>query len=93
MICQKKTWMVCPCYVCQWKTHPPFVAPAPYNSLISPNEMPSAHTLDTSENIHLTISQNNSGLAKDMVIGGNLATLKNAQKQPQNKGRLHGFSC
>ena len=63
---RKHGWCAHVTYV---RPHPPFVAPAPYNSLISPNEMPSAHTLDTSGKHPFDDISKQFRLAKDMVIG------------------------
>ena len=63
---RKHGWCAHVTYV---RPHPPFVAPAPYNSLISPNEMPIAHTLDTSGKHPFDDISKQFRLAKDMVIG------------------------
>ncbi|NCV49201.1 MAG: hypothetical protein EBW46_05735 [Rhodobacterales bacterium] len=63
---RKHGWCAHVTYV---RPHPPFVAPAPYNSLISPNEMLSAHTLDTSGKHPFDDISKKFRLAKDMVIG------------------------
>ena len=63
---RKHGWCAHVTYV---RPHPPFVAPAPYNSLISPNEMQSAHTLDISGKHPFDDIAKQFRLAKDMVIG------------------------
>ncbi len=63
---RKHGWCAHVTYV---RPHPPFVAPAPYNSLISPNEMPIAHPLDTSGKHPFDDISKQFRLVKDMVIG------------------------
>ncbi len=74
---RKHGWCAHVTYV---RPHPPFVAPAPYNSLISPNEMPIAHPLDTSGKHPFDDISKQFRLAKDMVMG-----FSNLKECPETK--------
>ena len=63
---RKKGWCAHVTYV---RPHPPFVAPAPYNSLLKPNEMPIAHKISTNDQHPFDDPSKQFRRAKDMVIG------------------------